>query len=124
MRCLLTDQSLSGHLMTGDDTFCEVCVTYLSVQDLLLPVAQRLNDLQDRVKQSEVTQAPCLIIKLLPLCFLGNAHKDVTRLLLTNQRAVINISVIIVNNGWKRQGQRSKSDVPVAGGTVGTSWPQ
>lgn len=59
--------------------FCEIrCVTYLSVQDLLLSVAQRLNDLQDRVKESEVTESPCFIIKFLPLCLLGHAYKYVT----------------------------------------------
>ena len=65
-------------MMTGNDTSDEVCLTYLSVQDLLLSVAQWLDDLQDRVKQSEVTQSPRLIIKLLPLCLLGHAHKNVT----------------------------------------------
>lgn len=67
-------------------------VTDLSVQDLLLSVAQRLNDLQDRVKQSEVTQPPRLIIKLLSLSFLGHTHKDVARFLLANQRADIRTS--------------------------------
>lgn len=55
-----------------------VCVTYLPVEDFLLTVAKRLDDFQDRVKQSQVAQSPCLIIKLLPLCLLGHAHKDVT----------------------------------------------
>lgn len=61
-------------------------VTYLSVQNLLLPVAQRLDDFEDWVKQSQVTQPPCLIIELLPLCLLGHSHKDVAGLLLAIQR--------------------------------------
>lgn len=65
-------------LMTGDDTFSELCLTYLSIKDLFLSVAQRLNDLQDRVKQSEVAQPPRLIVKLLSFCLLGHAHKNVT----------------------------------------------
>lgn len=40
--------------MTGDDTFGEVILTYLTVQDLLLPVAERFDDLQDGMKQSQV----------------------------------------------------------------------
>ena len=58
--------------------------TYLPVEDLLLPVPQGLDDLEDGVEEAKVTQTPRLIVKLLPLGLLGHAHKDVARLLLTN----------------------------------------
>lgn len=77
MRCLVFDEWLCRSLMTGDDLLVQVNLTYLSVQDLLLPVAQWLDDLEDRVKQSEVAESPRLIVKLLPLRLLGHAHKDV-----------------------------------------------
>lgn len=99
-------------------------LTNLSVKDFLFPVAERLDDLQDWVKQSEVTESPRLIIKLLPLRLLGHAHKDVTWLLLVNHKADIISTVTVDKNLVRRRGQRSSSDLPAAGGTVGTFWPR
>lgn len=57
-------------------------LTDLSVQNLLLAVAQRLYDLEDGMKESEVAQPPGFVVELLPLRLLSDAHEDVARLLL------------------------------------------
>lgn len=54
---------------------CPEPLTNLSVEDLFLSVANWFNDLEEGLKESEVTQSPGLVIELLPLCFLQAGQK-------------------------------------------------
>lgn len=73
------------------------------------------------MKESEVAQPPGLVVELLPLRLLSDAHEDVARLLLdqsenegSGQRCEL--------KGAK--GQRVNHDLPAASGTKGISWPR
>lgn len=50
-------------------------LTNFSVKDLFLSVANRFNNLEEGLKEPEVTQPPSLIIEFLPLCFLQAEKK-------------------------------------------------
>lgn len=56
--------------------------TNFSVEDFFLSVSYWLDDFEEGLEEPEITQSPCLIIKLLPLCFLRDTDKDVGALLL------------------------------------------
>lgn len=48
--------------------------TNLSVEDFFLSVANRFDDLQKGLEESEVTQSAGLVVELFPLCFLQGAQ--------------------------------------------------
>lgn len=52
-------------------------LTNFIIQHLLFSIPQRFHNFEDGLKEAQVTQATCLIIKLLPLCILSDGHKDV-----------------------------------------------
>lgn len=56
--------------------------TYLSVENFLFSVPYWLNDFEEGLEEPKIAQPPCLIVKLLPLCLLGDTDKDVGALLL------------------------------------------
>ena len=57
-------------------------LTDLSVEDLFLSVANRFNDLEEGLEESEIAQPPSLIIELLPLRFLQAGGKNKQKLCL------------------------------------------
>ena len=51
--------------------------TNFIIEHLLLLVASRLHNLEDRLEEPEIAESPRLIVELLPLGILGDADKDV-----------------------------------------------
>lgn len=98
-------------------------LTDLSVQNLLLAIAQWFNDLEDGMKESEVAQPPGLVVELLPLRLLSDSHKDVARLLL-DQWASRGEGQRCELKGWKVGSKVESQDLPAASGTKGISWPR
>lgn len=56
--------------------------TYFSVENFLLSVAHWLDNFEESLKQSEITQPPGLVVKLFPLGLLRDADEYVRALLL------------------------------------------
>lgn len=56
--------------------------TYFSVENFLFSVAHWLNNFKEGLEKPQITQPPGLIVKLFPLCLLGDTDKDVGALLL------------------------------------------